>query len=206
MQLGRYSGILMNTECSPIHPPSLLLQCGTLSSGSLILSKITWNLRMILQNIWRGVVGIVMINISSPNIIPNVPTTQTFWQNCQTAFGYGESEIACLGARCLFINPSTARATHGMMHLKISWKWSNLLGEIWLIVVAFIEFDNCSSNIFCQIFLFLTSYIQRCQIICVLKIQKVSATPNSNILLRLFQLKQKMSNISHWNGTWLWWS
>ena len=39
-----------------------------LSSGSMILLRVTFDIRMILQNIWRRVVGNVMINILPPNI------------------------------------------------------------------------------------------------------------------------------------------
>ena len=43
---------------------------GKLSSGSIRLLTITWELSLILQNVWRRVVGKVLINISPANIFP----------------------------------------------------------------------------------------------------------------------------------------
>ena len=56
-----------------------------LSSGSVILLTITWNLRMVIQNISRRVVDNVLNNIS-PNIFKNMPSFERFNQNEQAAF------------------------------------------------------------------------------------------------------------------------
>ena len=54
---------------SPYHPFILNPLIQKLSSGSMVLLTITFELRMILQNIWRRVVGNVLINISPSNIL-----------------------------------------------------------------------------------------------------------------------------------------
>ena len=48
---------------------------------------ITFELRMILQNILRRVVGNVLINISPPNILPIMMQFERFLQNCQAGSG-----------------------------------------------------------------------------------------------------------------------
>ena len=58
-----------------------------LSSGSMIILIITWVFRIILQNIWRRVVGSSRSNISLSNIFATLLLTWRFHQNCQTAFG-----------------------------------------------------------------------------------------------------------------------
>ena len=58
-----------------------------LSSGVMILLTITFELGIILQNIWRRVVGNVLINISPSNILPIVLKPDRFLQNCQAGFG-----------------------------------------------------------------------------------------------------------------------
>ena len=57
-----------------------------MSSGLMILLTITLELRMILQNISRGVVGSVLMNISPSNILPIVLKSERFHQNCQAGF------------------------------------------------------------------------------------------------------------------------
>ena len=59
-----------------------------LSSGSKIRLAITWMLRNVLQNIWRGIVGSVIDNIFPSNIFPTLLFPARFHQNCQAAFGH----------------------------------------------------------------------------------------------------------------------
>ena len=54
-----------------------------LSSVSIILLTITFELHEILQNISRKVVGNVLINISPSNIFSNMLSFERFHQNCQ---------------------------------------------------------------------------------------------------------------------------
>ena len=53
----------------------------------MILWTITFELRMILQNICRRVVGNVLINISPSNILPIMLKPVNFHHNCQAGFG-----------------------------------------------------------------------------------------------------------------------
>ena len=62
---------------------------GKLSSRAMILLTITFELGIILQKIWRRVVGNVLINISPSNILPIVLKPERFLQNCQAGFGFG---------------------------------------------------------------------------------------------------------------------
>ena len=54
-----------------------------MSSGFMILLKITLELTMILQNISRRVVGNVLISISPSNSFLNMLSLKRFHQNCQ---------------------------------------------------------------------------------------------------------------------------
>ena len=47
---------------------------------------------MILQNIWRRVVGNVVINISPSNIFQKMLLVEKYIQNCQACFGLFECE------------------------------------------------------------------------------------------------------------------
>ena len=64
-----------------------------LLSGSMILLTITFELRMISQNIWRRVVGNVLINISPSNIFLTLLLPVWFYQICQSAFGRCDNEL-----------------------------------------------------------------------------------------------------------------
>ena len=64
----------------------------------MILWTITFELRMILQNISRRVVGNVLINISPSNILPIMLKPVNFHQHCQAGFGRCEYlwvKVAC---------------------------------------------------------------------------------------------------------------
>ena len=56
----------------------------------MILLTITSELSLILQNIWRRVVGNVLNNISHSNIFPVLLLPARFHQNRQAAFGRRE--------------------------------------------------------------------------------------------------------------------
>ena len=71
----------------PINAYELLLK---LSSGSMILLIITSELSILLENIWRRVVGNVLMYISPSNIFPNMLLAEGFQQKCQTVFGHSE--------------------------------------------------------------------------------------------------------------------
>ena len=58
----------------------------------MILLKITLELTMILQNIWGGVVGNVVINITPSNIFPKMRLIEKYIRNCQACFGLFECE------------------------------------------------------------------------------------------------------------------
>ena len=71
-----YTLVVLNTGWFlTIYAWELLLK---MLSGTMILLTITWKLRMILQNIWRRVFGHVLINISPPNIFPNMFLSEIF--------------------------------------------------------------------------------------------------------------------------------
>ena len=55
-------------------------------SGAMILLTITFEMGMILQKIWRGVVGNVLTIISHSNILPILQKSERFHQNSQTGF------------------------------------------------------------------------------------------------------------------------
>ena len=59
-----------------------------LSSGSLILMTTIFELRLILQNIWRRVVIYILINISPSNIFLNMFSPAIFHQNCQAVLDF----------------------------------------------------------------------------------------------------------------------
>ena len=73
----------------------------TLSSGSIILLTVTLKVRMILQNIWRRVVGYVLIAISLTNIFLTLLLPAIFHQNCKL-HGYWLCSRRWLGERRLF--------------------------------------------------------------------------------------------------------
>ena len=60
---------------------------GKLSSGSMLLLMINFDLRMILQNLWRRVVGNVLMNISPSNILLTMLLPTKYHQSCSAAFG-----------------------------------------------------------------------------------------------------------------------
>ena len=57
------------------------------SSGSVILLRITLDVIMILQNISGRVVGYVLVHISPSNIFVTMLLPARFHQKCQAAFG-----------------------------------------------------------------------------------------------------------------------
>ena len=61
-----------------------------LSSASVVLLTITSYSRMVSQNISRGVLVNVLMNISPSNIFPNVLLPVEFHQNCPSVLCYGE--------------------------------------------------------------------------------------------------------------------
>ena len=68
----------------PIYAKELYLK---LSSGSLILLTITWNLRMILLSFLSRVVSNYQMNISPSNVFPNFLLTKRFHTNSLAVFG-----------------------------------------------------------------------------------------------------------------------
>ena len=70
----------------------LLLQ--KLSSGSTILLAITLESKMIVKNIWRRVVGNVLMNISPSTFFLTVLQPARFHQNCQAALGSCEHDLS----------------------------------------------------------------------------------------------------------------
>ena len=77
-----------------------------MSSGPILLSKLTWGLSRNLQKFSRGDVGSVAINISPSNIFQTMVLPKRFKQNCQTVCELCERRFAKTAPDC--IGPSMA--------------------------------------------------------------------------------------------------
>ena len=76
-----------------------------MSSGPVTFMTITLKVRIILENIWRRVVGNVQINISPLNIFLNLLLPARFHQNDQAVFGHCEYQR--LNMLYYYVNIST---------------------------------------------------------------------------------------------------
>ena len=77
----------MNGRKTVINPIILKEFLQKLSSGSVILLTITFKMRMILQTIWRRVVGNVLIDFSPSIILLTLLLPAKYHQTCAAAFG-----------------------------------------------------------------------------------------------------------------------
>ena len=76
--------MLCSQDVSKYNAYELLLK---LSSGSKLLLTITLRLRMVLQDIWRKVVGNILINSSPSNIFQTLLLPSKYHWNREAAFG-----------------------------------------------------------------------------------------------------------------------